>query len=111
LKIAAQTRTHLFQGSKILGKQSLRALPIIGWCWYFTESIFLRRVWSTDKAVLEHDIQQLVDNYPENYNFTVNVSRLFVCLMIRVSFFFFDSNSCFYRVKALDTPKRNVLKV
>ena len=59
------------QGSKILGKQSLRALPIIGWCWHFTESIFLRRAWATDKAVLEHDIRQLVDNYPKEYNFTV----------------------------------------
>jgi lysophosphatidic acid acyltransferase/lysophosphatidylinositol acyltransferase len=62
------------QGSKILGKQSLRFLPIIGWCWHYTESIFLRRVWSTDKAILERDMQRLVDDYPENYHFTVRIS-------------------------------------
>ncbi|CAF1314506.1 unnamed protein product [Adineta steineri] len=67
-------RLGLAGGSKILGKQSLRALPIIGWCWYFTESIFLRRVWSTDKSVLERDIQQLVQDYPKNYNFTLFLS-------------------------------------
>jgi len=67
-------RLGLAGGSKILGKQSLRALPIIGWCWHFTESIFLRRAWSTDKAVLERDIQQLVNNYPENYYFTLFLS-------------------------------------
>ncbi|CAF4490196.1 unnamed protein product, partial [Rotaria magnacalcarata] len=57
-------------GSKIVGKQSLRLLPIIGWCWYFTEAIFLRRVWSSDKAVLERDLKRLVDDYPKDYNFT-----------------------------------------
>lgn len=67
-------RLGLTGGSKILGKESLRMLPIIGWCWHFTESIFLRRVWSTDKTVLERDIRQLVDNYPSNYNFTLFLS-------------------------------------
>ncbi|CAF2451074.1 unnamed protein product [Rotaria sp. Silwood2] len=67
-------RLGLAGGSKILGKQSLRVLPIIGWCWYFTESIFLRRVWSTDKAILERDIKRLVDDYPKNYYFTLFLS-------------------------------------
>ncbi|CAF0967516.1 unnamed protein product [Rotaria sordida] len=67
-------RLGLTGGSKIFGKQSLRILPIVGWCWYFTESIFLRRVWNKDKAKLERDIQRLVDNYPKNYNFTLFLS-------------------------------------
>ncbi|CAF0837496.1 unnamed protein product [Rotaria sp. Silwood1] len=67
-------RLGLAGGSKIFGKQSLRALPIIGWCWYFTESIFLRRVWNEDKSILERDIQRLVDDYPKNYNFTLFLS-------------------------------------
>ncbi|CAF4182815.1 unnamed protein product, partial [Adineta steineri] len=56
-------------GSKIVGKSSLSLIPIVGWSWYFTESIFLRRVWESDKRILEHDIQQLISGYPDNYNF------------------------------------------
>ncbi|UJR16396.1 hypothetical protein I4U23_003299 [Adineta vaga] len=67
-------RLGLAGGSKILGKSSLRALPIIGWCWYFTESIFLRRQWDSDKAVLERDMQRLVEDFPKNYNFTLFLS-------------------------------------
>ena len=64
------------QGSKIVGKQSLRALPIVGWCWYYTESIFLRRVLSADKAILERDVRRLVHDYPENYYFTVRITSI-----------------------------------
>ncbi|CAF1153068.1 unnamed protein product, partial [Adineta ricciae] len=67
-------RLGLAGGSKILGKKSLRALPIIGWCWYFTESIFLRREWNSDKSVLERDMQRLVNDFPSNYNFTLFLS-------------------------------------
>jgi lysophosphatidic acid acyltransferase/lysophosphatidylinositol acyltransferase len=59
------------QGTKIVGKHSLSIIPVLGWSWFFTESIFLRRVWETDKKILEHDIQQLVNNYPDNYYFNV----------------------------------------
>ena len=82
LLVHTHWNNFFIQGSKILGKQSLRILPIIGWCWHFTESIFLRRVWTSDKAVLQHDMKQLVDNYPKNYHFTVgrlNISIDFFC--------------------------------
>ena len=46
-------------------------MPILGWSWTFAESIFLRRVWENDKKVLEHDIQQLLNGYPDNYIFNV----------------------------------------
>jgi len=64
-----QKRIFFFfqQGTKIVGKHSLSIIPVLGWSWFFTESIFLRRVWETDKKILEHDIQQLVNNYPDNY--------------------------------------------
>ncbi len=94
------------QGSKILGKQSLRFLPIIGWCWHYTESIFLRRVWSTDKAILERDMQRLVDDYPKNYHFTVRISFDRI-----IPEFIFSSNSYFSPVKALVIAMKNVLKV
>ncbi|UJR08668.1 hypothetical protein I4U23_012926 [Adineta vaga] len=57
-------------GLKIVGKHSLSLIPILGWSWFFTESIFLRRVWENDKKVLEHDIQQLLNGYPDNYSFS-----------------------------------------
>ncbi len=55
----------------MLGKQFFRALPIIGRCWHFTGLIFLRPILDTDKDVLEHDTQQLVNNYTKNYFFNV----------------------------------------
>ncbi|CAF4261934.1 unnamed protein product, partial [Rotaria sp. Silwood2] len=60
----------LLGGLKIVGKRSLSLLPILGWSWFFSESIFLRRIWESDKKVLEHDIQQLLNGYPDNYYFS-----------------------------------------
>ncbi len=59
------------QGTKIVGKQSLSIIPVLGWSWFFTESIFLRLAWETDKRRLQHNIQRLVNNYPDNYHFNV----------------------------------------
>lgn len=56
---------------KIVGKRSLSFIPILGWSWALTESIFLRRVWERDQKILERDIQTLIDGYPENYFFSV----------------------------------------
>ncbi|CAF1177749.1 unnamed protein product [Rotaria sordida] len=58
-------------GLKIVGKRSLSLIPILGWSWFFSESIFLRRIWESDKKVLEHDIRQLLNGYPDNYYFSV----------------------------------------
>ncbi|CAF3962053.1 unnamed protein product [Rotaria sp. Silwood2] len=64
-------RLGIMQGSKIVGKQSLKLLPIIGWCWIFTESIFLRRIWESDRETLVKDLRKILDNYPKNcfFNF------------------------------------------
>lgn len=64
-------RLGIMQGSKIIGKQSLRFVPIIGWCWIFTESIFLRRVWETDRQTLVKDMRKVLADYPKNsfFNF------------------------------------------
>jgi 1-acyl-sn-glycerol-3-phosphate acyltransferase len=59
------------QGTKIVGKRSLSFIPVLGWSWIFNESIFLDLAWKTDKKILEHDVQQLVNNYPDNYYFNV----------------------------------------
>ncbi|UJR37542.1 hypothetical protein I4U23_030244 [Adineta vaga] len=67
--MTAAQKLGLLGGSKIVGKRSLSLIPILGWSWFFTESIFLRRVWESDKKILENDIQQLVSGYPDNYFF------------------------------------------
>ena len=59
------------QGSKIVAKQSLKLVPILGWCWMFTESIFLRRVWESDRETLVKDFRNILANYPKNYFFNV----------------------------------------
>jgi len=62
-------RLRIMQGSKIVGKQSLKLVPIVGWCWIFTESIFLRRVWDSDRETLVQDLRQVLADYPSNYFF------------------------------------------
>ncbi len=62
-------RLGILQGSKIVGKQSLRLVPVVGWCWIFTESIFLRRIWESDRETLVKDFRKILANYPKNYFF------------------------------------------
>ncbi|CAF1140090.1 unnamed protein product [Rotaria sp. Silwood1] len=69
LGLVAAQEIGLLGGLKIVGKRSLSLIPILGWSWFFSESIFLRRIWESDKKVLEHDIQQLLNGYPDNYYF------------------------------------------
>ena len=62
-------RLGIMPGSKIIGKQSLQFLPIIGWCWHFTESIFIRRVWESDQKTLVNDLRKVLADYPKNHFF------------------------------------------
>ncbi|CAF1052840.1 unnamed protein product [Rotaria sp. Silwood1] len=64
-------RLGIIKGSKIVGKQSLKLVPIVGWCWIFTESIFLRRVWESDRETLVKDLRKVLANYPKNYFFNL----------------------------------------
>ena len=59
------------QGTKIYGKSSLRWIPIIGWIWMFTENIFLKRAWDSDKVSLVNDLSYLCD-YPKDCPVTVS---------------------------------------
>lgn len=65
-------------------------IPILGWSWSFTESVFLRRVWESDKKVLERDIQRIVDDYPKDYYFNVR-HRSFVRSFTRPSIYVISS--------------------
>lgn len=62
--------SNLLQGTKIFGKESLRYVPLIGWAWYFTESIFLKRQWDQDRKIISHDVARII-NYPDGYWITV----------------------------------------
>ena len=66
------TRYYTFQTSKIYGKNILKYVPIQGWSWYFTESIFLKRDWVADKEILKKSIGELV-TYPDGLWFAVSM--------------------------------------
>ena len=59
------------KGSKILGKSSLKMVPIIGWCLLFTESVFIKRKWETDSKTLVKDMDKIIVDYPDNFFFNV----------------------------------------
>ncbi|XP_005111448.1 1-acyl-sn-glycerol-3-phosphate acyltransferase delta [Aplysia californica] len=63
-------RFQMLGNTKIYGKQFLKYVPLIGWAWYFTESIFLKRQWEHDKKIIETDLRQATD-YPEGYYVTL----------------------------------------
>ncbi len=76
-----------------MGKQSLKLVPVVGWCWIFTESIFLRRIWESDRETLVNDLRKVLDNYPENYYFNVKIFLNFlinylICLNSNLVFTF-----------------------
>ncbi|GFR67471.1 1-acyl-sn-glycerol-3-phosphate acyltransferase 3 [Elysia marginata] len=56
--------------SKVVGKKSLRYVPLIGWAWYFTETIFLNRKWEHDKYSISRDLQKTYD-FPKGYYVTL----------------------------------------
>lgn len=59
----------------------LKFVPLIGWAWMFTESIFLKRTWDKDKEIISRDLKYIRD-YPDGYWVTVsrsfNASFIFV---------------------------------
>ena len=66
-------QTGLLAGSKIIGKSTLRLIPLMGWCWLATESIFIQRQWETDKKKLTEGMDKILCDYPDNYFFNVNI--------------------------------------
>ena len=66
-------RAGILAGSKIIGKSTLRLIPLFGWCWLATESIFIQRQWETDKKKLTEGMDKILCDYPDNYFFNVNI--------------------------------------
>ncbi|CAF1565372.1 unnamed protein product [Rotaria sp. Silwood1] len=67
-------RLGMLKGSKIVGKQSLKFVPILGWSWICTETIFVRRVWESDRETLVKDLRKTLANYPKNHYFNLMLS-------------------------------------
>ncbi|KAK3098337.1 hypothetical protein FSP39_018577 [Pinctada imbricata] len=59
-------RYGLLGGTKIYGKKVLGLIPLIGWAWYFTESLFLHRDWQKDRAVIAQGVKNVTE-YPDGY--------------------------------------------
>lgn len=59
-------RLGILGGTKIYGKQMLKFIPLLGWAWTFTESIFLKREWEKDKKIISKDLEYICE-YPKNY--------------------------------------------
>ncbi|ESO92258.1 hypothetical protein LOTGIDRAFT_121170 [Lottia gigantea] len=51
---------------KVYSKNSHKYVPLVGWTWYFSESIFLKRNWQEDKSILKTGLKNLTE-YPDNY--------------------------------------------
>ncbi|CAF4227221.1 unnamed protein product [Rotaria magnacalcarata] len=67
-------RMGMLKGSKIVAKQPLKFVPILGWCWICTETIFVRRAWESDRETLANDLRRIFANYPENHYFNLMLS-------------------------------------
>jgi lysophosphatidic acid acyltransferase/lysophosphatidylinositol acyltransferase len=71
-------RLGILKQSKIIGKQPLKLIPLIGWSWIFAESIFIRRVWESDRETLIKDLRKVLADYPKNWYFNVRVLLFFI---------------------------------
>lgn len=63
-------RIGILSTTKVFVKNSLKYVPIFGWAWVFTESIFLKRSWEKDRKIISRDLQFLHE-YPPGYNITL----------------------------------------
>ncbi|KAL3883737.1 hypothetical protein ACJMK2_029971 [Sinanodonta woodiana] len=52
--------------TKVYAKSILKYVPILGWAWYFSETIFLKRNWEQDKVILSKSIND-ISTYPDGF--------------------------------------------
>ncbi|KAL5290992.1 AGPAT3 family protein [Megaselia abdita] len=46
-------------GCKAFAKKVLQYVPVIGWCWYFSELIFLSRSYEKDKEIIQKQVKDI----------------------------------------------------
>ena len=74
--------TYVLQNSKVYAKDTLRFVPIIGWTWYFTETIFVARDWKKDSSTIPECIARYRE-YPSDLPFVVSLTdRLYFLLSV-----------------------------
>ena len=44
-----------------MAKKSLKFMPIMGWCWYFCEFIFLERNWEKDRLIFGQSLDRFME--------------------------------------------------
>lgn len=62
----------LLGGSKVILKDSLKYIPILGWSWAFGEFVFVKRVWDTDHKTLSRDMENILD-YPKDLPYSISI--------------------------------------
>ena len=97
-------RMHLLGGTKVYGKASLKMLPLIGWAWTFTESIFLKREWDKDKKIISRDLE-FMSQYPKN----VKVTLLLFCEGTRFTKEKHEASNAIARKKGIPELKHHLL--
>lgn len=58
-------KMNILGNSKVYAKSSLLPVPVIGWTWYFTETIFVARNWKKDSSTIPEHIQKY-NQYPKD---------------------------------------------
>jgi len=54
-------RIGILGNCKAFSKDSLKYMPVIGWCWWFAEFLFLQRDWAKDKYTIETKLKELFE--------------------------------------------------
>lgn len=54
-------RMGILGNCKAFAKDSLKYVPVIGWCWWFSEFLFLQRNWTKDKYTIETKLKELFE--------------------------------------------------
>ena len=57
----AADRWRILGNSRVYVKKAIQYVPIIGWAWCFSDTLFLARDWSQDQKVLDKVLDDLQD--------------------------------------------------
>lgn len=55
----AADKVKALGGCKAFAKKVLQYVPVIGWCWYFSELIFLSRSYEKDKDIIQKQVKSV----------------------------------------------------